>query len=113
LYVHIVFSTCPSDEQNIRHFLSKNSHFIVLFPTGFGYANQKIVREVRTDTFALFLNIAIFDSHTSGELASRLNSGCGDSAGDLVSHMLWRMLVKPKTLVRLTHLSDLVLSILH
>jgi ABC-type multidrug transport system fused ATPase/permease subunit len=68
----------------------------VLFPTGFGYANQRIVREVRTDTFASLLkqDIAFFDSHTSGELASRLNSDCGEMAGDLVSHMLWRILLK-------------------
>lgn len=51
----------------------------------FGYANQRIVRGVRMDTFAAILHqeIAFFDHHTSGELASRLNSDCGEMAGDL------------------------------
>jgi ABC-type multidrug transport system fused ATPase/permease subunit len=49
----------------------------------FGYANQRIVRGVRVDTFASILQqeIGFFDRHTSGELASRLNSDCGEMAG--------------------------------
>jgi ABC-type multidrug transport system fused ATPase/permease subunit len=49
----------------------------------FGYANQRIVRGVRVDTFASILkqDISFFDRHTSGELASRLNSDCGEMAG--------------------------------
>jgi ABC-type multidrug transport system fused ATPase/permease subunit len=46
-------------------------------------ANQRIVRGVRIDTFLAILKQAIgfFDTHTSGELASRLNSDCGEMAG--------------------------------
>jgi ABC-type multidrug transport system fused ATPase/permease subunit len=53
---------------------------------GFGYADQRIVREVRTDTFASLLKqeVGFFDSHSSGELTSRLTSDCGEMAGDLV-----------------------------
>eukprot|EP00934_Nitzschia_sp_Nitz4_P005594 Nitzschia sp. Nitz4//scaffold331_size19140//10591//13853//NITZ4_008734-RA/size19140-processed-gene-0.38-mRNA-1//-1//CDS//3329548182//5584//frame0 len=49
----------------------------------FGYANQRIVRGVRLDTFSAILrqDIAYFDQHTSGSLASRLNSDCGEMAG--------------------------------
>ena len=48
----------------------------------FGYANLRIVRGVRIDTFASILRqeIGFFDKHTSGELASRLNSDCGAMA---------------------------------
>ena len=58
--------------------------------SGFGYANQRIVRGVRVDTFSSLLkqDIGFFDSHTSGELASRLNSDCGEMAGDLVSRFM-------------------------
>ncbi len=58
-----------------------------ILDTGFGYANQRIVREIRIDTFLSILkqDIGFFDSQTSGELASRLNSDCGEMAGDLVS----------------------------
>lgn len=51
----------------------------------FGYANQRIVRGVRIDTFAAILRqeIGFFDKHTSGELASRLNSDCGEMAGGM------------------------------
>jgi hypothetical protein len=49
----------------------------------FGYANQRIVRGVRIDTFGSILKqeMGFFDKHTSGELASRLNSDCGEMAG--------------------------------
>lgn len=65
-------------------------HFNLL-ATGFGYANQRIVREIRIDTFLSILkqDIGFFDSQTSGELASRLNSDCGEMAGDLVSPEHW------------------------
>jgi ATP-binding cassette subfamily B (MDR/TAP) protein 9 len=48
----------------------------------FGYANLRIVRGVRIDTFASILRqeMGFFDKHTSGELASRLNSDCGAMA---------------------------------
>lgn len=49
----------------------------------FGFANQRIVRGVRINTFVSILRqeVAFFDSTTSGELASRLNSDCGEMAG--------------------------------
>ena len=52
----------------------------------FGYANLRIVRGVRIDTFSSMLkqDIGFFDGHTSGELASRLTSDCGEMSGDLV-----------------------------
>jgi ABC-type multidrug transport system fused ATPase/permease subunit len=52
----------------------------------FGYANQRIVRGVRIDTFQSILkqDMGFFDKHTSGELASRLNSDCGEMAGGTV-----------------------------
>ena len=58
---------------------------------GFGYANQRIVREIRIDTFFSILkqDIGFFDGQTSGELASRLNSDCGEMAGDLV-RITWK-----------------------
>ena len=45
------------------------------------------MREIRIDTFFSILkqDIGFFDGQTSGELASRLNSDCGEMAGDLVS----------------------------
>ena len=51
----------------------------------FGYANQRIVKGVRIDTFASILRqeIGFFDRTTSGELASRLNSDCGEMAGGM------------------------------
>jgi len=53
----------------------------------FGYANQRIVRGVRLDTFLSILRqeVAFFDKTTSGELASRLNSDCGEMAGGKIS----------------------------
>ena len=58
--------------------------FLYFFGIGFGYANQRIVREIRIDTFFSILkqDIGFFDGQTSGELASRLNSDCGEMAGD-------------------------------
>jgi hypothetical protein len=49
----------------------------------FGYANLRIVRGVRIDTFAAILRqeICFFDKHTSGELSSRLSSDCGEMSG--------------------------------
>ena len=49
----------------------------------FGYANQKIVRGVRIDTFLSILRqeVAFFDKTTSGDLASRLSSDCTEMAG--------------------------------
>jgi ABC-type multidrug transport system fused ATPase/permease subunit len=54
----------------------------------FGYADLRIVRGVRVDTFSSMLkqDIAFFDGHTSGELSSRLTSDCGQMSGDLVSY---------------------------
>ncbi len=51
----------------------------------FGYANQRILRGVRTDLFRSIFrqDIAFFDKHTSGELSSRLNADCGQMASDL------------------------------
>lgn len=75
----------------------------------FGYANQRIVRGLRVDLFRRLLGqeMAFFDAHSSGELASRLNSDCSEMAGDLTwffrfsiesivrivgitSYMMWR-----------------------
>jgi ABC-type multidrug transport system fused ATPase/permease subunit len=52
----------------------------------FGYANQRIVRGVRLDTFYSILRqeIGFFGQHTSGELASRLNSDCGEMGKKIV-----------------------------
>lgn len=49
----------------------------------FGYANLRISRGLRIDTFAAILkqDIGFFDKHTSGELASRLGSDCGSMTG--------------------------------
>eukprot|EP00978_Attheya_sp_CCMP212_P025132 scaffold80393_cov53-Attheya_sp.AAC.4 len=49
----------------------------------FGYAKERIVRGVRVDTFASILrqDVAFFDENNSGDLASRLNSDCGEMAG--------------------------------
>jgi ABC-type multidrug transport system fused ATPase/permease subunit len=54
--------------------------------SGFGYADQRIVRGVRIHTFSALLrqDVAFFDAHTTGELASRINADCGAMAGDLV-----------------------------
>lgn len=51
----------------------------------FGYAKERIVKEVRLDTFKAVLNqeVSFFDATTSGELSSRLSSDCGEMAGDL------------------------------
>jgi ABC-type multidrug transport system fused ATPase/permease subunit len=51
----------------------------------FGYANQRIVRGVRLDLFAKMIRqeVAFFDTHSSGELSSRLSSDCSEMAGDL------------------------------
>ncbi len=75
----------------------------------FGLTNLKITKGVRIDTFAAILKqeIAFFDFTKSGDLASRLNSDCGEMGYDLtwffrfsiesivrivsiVSYMLWR-----------------------
>lgn len=52
----------------------------------FGYANLRIVRGVRIGTFVSILRqeVAFFDKTTSGELASRLNSDCGEMAGGTI-----------------------------
>jgi hypothetical protein len=49
----------------------------------FGYADLRILRGVRIDTFTSILkqDMAFFDEHSSGELASRLNSDCGQMSG--------------------------------
>ena len=51
----------------------------------FGYANERIIRGVRTDLFSklLRMEISFFDSNHSGTLSSRLNSDCSEMAGDL------------------------------
>ncbi len=51
----------------------------------FGLTNLKITRGVRVDTFAAILRqeMAFFDITKSGDLASRLNSDCGEMGGDL------------------------------
>lgn len=51
----------------------------------FGLANLKISRGVRIELFKKILRqeIGFFDRNKSGDLASRLNSDCGEMAGDL------------------------------
>ncbi|KAG7364778.1 efflux ABC transporter permease/ATP-binding protein [Nitzschia inconspicua] len=73
----------------------------------FGYANQRIVREVRTDTFASLLKqeVGFFDTHSSGELASRLNSDCGEMAGDLT----WFFRFSIESVVRITGITTYML----
>ena len=75
----------------------------------FGLTNLKITKGVRIDTFRAILrqDVAFFDFTKSGDLASRLNSDCGEMGGDLtwffrfsiesvvrivsiVTYMLWR-----------------------
>lgn len=75
----------------------------------FGLTNLNITKGLRIDTFAAILKqeVAFFDMIPSGDLASRLNSDCGEMSGDLtwffrfsiesvvrivsiVSYMLWR-----------------------
>lgn len=75
----------------------------------FGLTNLNITKGLRIDTFAAILKqeVAFFDMISSGDLASRLNSDCGEMSGDLtwffrfsiesvvrivsiVSYMLWR-----------------------
>lgn len=73
----------------------------------FGYANQRIVRGVRIDTFASILKqeIGFFDRNTSGELASRLNSDCGEMAGDLT----WFFRFSIESVVRITGITTYML----
>eukprot|EP00536_Pseudo-nitzschia_multiseries_P008683 jgi/Psemu1/257444/estExt_Genewise1Plus.C_2240038 len=73
----------------------------------FGYANQRIVREIRIDTFLSILkqDIGFFDARTSGELASRLNSDCGEMAGDLT----WFFRFSIESVVRITGITAYML----
>lgn len=73
----------------------------------FGYANQRIVREIRIDTFLSILkqDIGFFDGQTSGELASRLNSDCGEMAGDLT----WFFRFSIESVVRITGITAYML----
>jgi ABC-type multidrug transport system fused ATPase/permease subunit len=66
----------------------------------FGYANQRIVRKLRLDLFTRLLcqEVAFFDIHSSGELSSRLNSDCGEMAGDLT----WFFRFSIESVVRIT-----------
>jgi len=51
----------------------------------FGLTNLKITKNIRIDLFSSILKqeVAFFDNAKSGELASRLNSDCGEMASDL------------------------------
>lgn len=73
----------------------------------FGYANQRIVRGLRVDLFRKLLGqeIAFFDVHTSGELASRLNSDCSEMAGDLT----WFFRFSIESIVRMTGITTYML----
>jgi ABC-type multidrug transport system fused ATPase/permease subunit len=66
----------------------------------FGYANQRIVRGVRLDLFSKLVrqDVAFFDCHNSGSLASRLNSDCSEMAGDLT----WFFRFSIESVVRIT-----------
>ena len=73
----------------------------------FGYANQRIVRGVRLDLFhrLLHMEVAFFDSHNSGTLASRLNSDCSEMAGDLT----WFFRFSIESVVRITGITAYML----
>jgi ABC-type multidrug transport system fused ATPase/permease subunit len=73
----------------------------------FGYANQRIVRGLRVDLFRRLLGqeVAFFDSHSSGELASRLNSDCSEMAADLT----WFFRFSIESVVRITGISAYML----
>lgn len=66
----------------------------------FGLTNLKITKGVRIDTFAAILQqeIAFFDVNKSGDLASRLNSDCGEMAFDLT----WFFRFSIESIVRIT-----------
>jgi ABC-type multidrug transport system fused ATPase/permease subunit len=66
----------------------------------FGLTNLKITKGVRIDTFAAILQqeIAFFDVNKSGDLASRLNSDCGEMAFDLT----WFFRFSIESVVRIT-----------
>jgi len=73
----------------------------------FGYANQRIVRGLRVDLFGRLLGqeVAFFDEHSSGELASRLNSDCSEMAGDLT----WFFRFSIESVVRITGITTYML----
>lgn len=66
----------------------------------FGYANQRIVRELRLDLFNRLIRqeVAFFDKNGSGELTSRLNSDCSTMASDLT----WFFRFSIESVVRIT-----------
>jgi len=66
----------------------------------FGYARERIIRGLRVDTFSSILRqeIGFFDTHTSGELSSRLSSDCGEMAADLT----WCMRFSTESIGRIT-----------
>jgi ABC-type multidrug transport system fused ATPase/permease subunit len=73
----------------------------------FGYANQRIVRSLRVELFRRLLGqeVAFFDSHSSGELASRLNSDCSEMASDLT----WFFRFSIESMVRITGITAYML----
>ena len=73
----------------------------------FGYANQRIVKTLRIDLFRKLLGfeVAFFDSHTSGELSSRINADCSEMAGDLT----WFFRFSIESIVRITGIASYML----
>ena len=73
----------------------------------FGYAKERIIRSLRVDTFSSTLrqDMTFFDTHTSGELSSRLSSDCGEMAGDLT----WFMRFSIESVVRITGITTYML----
>jgi len=73
----------------------------------FGYANQRIVRGVRLDLFQKLLrqDATFFDQHSSGSLASRLQSDCSEMAGDLT----WFFRFSIESVVRITGIATYML----
>eukprot|EP00522_Entomoneis_paludosa_P007613 CAMPEP_0172464240 /NCGR_PEP_ID=MMETSP1065-20121228/49873_1 /TAXON_ID=265537 /ORGANISM="Amphiprora paludosa, Strain CCMP125" /LENGTH=1193 /DNA_ID=CAMNT_0013220419 /DNA_START=26 /DNA_END=3607 /DNA_ORIENTATION=+ len=73
----------------------------------FGYANQRIVRNVRLDLFRrlLRMEVSFFDVNNTGTLASRLNSDCSEMAGDLT----WFFRFSIESMVRITGITTYML----
>lgn len=69
----------------------------------FGYANQRIVRNLRIDLFTKIIHqeIAFFDKNGSATLTSRLNSDCSEMSSDLT----WFFRFSIESVVRITSIS--------
>lgn len=108
---HFVSTTLTSIAEQDFH--EAHRQIVYLFITGtidavldfwgfflFGYANQRIVKDLRVSLFRRLLGqeMAFFDQNSSGHLSSRLNSDCSEMAGDLT----WFFRFSIESLVRIT-----------